>query len=198
MTSDQTHARRLADRVVRYAAVAMLAAVLASRMDAAPIARQSQPREASRTFQSWINAVTAHVPGELDEPATRVAPWSFAELIAVFPELRNLSWTDRSRLIEQGLVLHADIAILNRNNSGYNLPAGVGQCDAPGRRQRGRTDGEHGPLGFRAPAGQRDPGTPGSRSHRAALLSRIGRHASAVGRVSRAHAPSRGRSQGAR
>src|SRR6187401_740531 len=124
MTSDQTHATRLVHRVVRYAAVAMLAAVLASRMAAAPIARQSLPREASRTLQSWIDAVTTHVPGDLDEPATRVAPWSFADLTAVSSALRNLPWTDRSRLIERGLVLHSDIAVLNRNNSGYNLPAG--------------------------------------------------------------------------
>lgn len=128
MSSDQTQARRLVHRVVRYTAVATLAALLASRMAVAPIAGQSQPREGARTFQSWVNAVTTHVPGELDEPATAIAPWSFAELVAVFPELRNRSWTDRSQLIERGLVLHADIAILNRNASGYNLPAGVGNA----------------------------------------------------------------------
>ena len=118
MTSDQTRARCLVHRVVRYTAVATLAAILASRMAAAPIARQSPPRDGARTLQSWVNAVTTHVPGELDDPATAIAPWSFAELVAVFPELRNRSGTDRSQLIERGLVLHADIAILNRNTSG--------------------------------------------------------------------------------
>jgi tetratricopeptide (TPR) repeat protein len=88
---------------------------------AAPIDEQSP----THTYQTWFDAVTTHVPGESDEAAARIAPWSFTDLVGVLSELRNGTWTDRTRLIERGLVLHADIAILNRDNTGYNLPPGV-------------------------------------------------------------------------
>jgi len=81
----------------------------------------------SHDYPNWLEAVETHVPGARDEAVTRLAVWSRGELddlVSAFwqPPPRN----DQLRLLERALVLHADIAILNRDVRGYNLPAGEG------------------------------------------------------------------------
>jgi hypothetical protein len=106
---------------------AMVRAVLLVTMvhvsGAAPRATPAQ----SHDYPNWIEAVETHVPGQPDEAVKRLALWSggeLADVISAFgrPPVRN----DQLRILERALVLHADIAILNRDVRGYNLPAGPG------------------------------------------------------------------------
>ena len=78
-------------------------------------------------YPTWLEAVETHAPGANDQAATRLATWSrddLDDLVAAFwrQPLRN----DQLRLLERALILHADIAILNRNLRGYDLPPGEG------------------------------------------------------------------------
>ena len=81
----------------------------------------------SHDYPNWLEAVETHVPGEPDRAVTRLATWSRGELddvVAAFgrPPLRN----DQLRLLERALVLHTDVAVLNRDARGYRLAAGEG------------------------------------------------------------------------
>jgi len=75
-----------------------------------------------RDGQAWLDAVRSHVPGERDEAVEQLAPWSLAELQSAARILSRQPDTDRLQLIERALVLHSDVAILNRDINGYNLP----------------------------------------------------------------------------
>lgn len=78
-----------------------------------------------RDFVAWLDAVNTHIPGSRDAAVTRVAPWSRADLNAVLQPLSRETDEARLAIIERALVLHTDVAILYRNNTGgYNLPAG--------------------------------------------------------------------------
>jgi tetratricopeptide (TPR) repeat protein len=126
MRSGQTRAVRF----VRCTALPVLVATLVARLAALPFAQVSQPRDAPRDWQSWIDAVRTHAPGELDEPVARVAPWSRAELQSVLAAMRRETRSEpqagQLRLVERALMLHADVAFLHRLPDGYNLPAGPG------------------------------------------------------------------------
>src|SRR5262245_66249896 len=92
-------------------------------MVVAPGAQVSPPSRAPRDARTWLDAVRTHVPGQRDAPVEQIAPWSKSELDAVLGPLSREPATERLRLVERALVLHADIAMLNRTQSGYNLPA---------------------------------------------------------------------------
>src|SRR5262245_42754831 len=90
---------------------------------AAPRANAPQ----SHDYPNWLEAVETHVPGENDEAVKRLSLWSRGELDDVVPAFWRLPGrNDQLRLLERALVLHADVAILNRDLRGYNLPAGEG------------------------------------------------------------------------
>ena len=76
------------------------------------------------SYQSWAGAVNAHTPGARDEAVSRIAPWSLDELDGVQIDLAREPLAERVRITARALVLHADIAILHRESSGYTLPEG--------------------------------------------------------------------------
>jgi tetratricopeptide (TPR) repeat protein len=82
----------------------------------------------SGDLAAWTAAVRAHTPGARDESVSGLAPWKLEELAALLPAIGVMDWSERTRLIERALILHADIAILNRDNSGYNLAAGASEA----------------------------------------------------------------------
>jgi tetratricopeptide (TPR) repeat protein len=86
-------------------------------------AQAPDPRSTRRDWQAWLDAVNTHVPGERDDAVARLAPWSRDELeSAVFGTLRRQRPASQLGIVERGLVLHADIAVLNRTARGYALP----------------------------------------------------------------------------
>jgi tetratricopeptide (TPR) repeat protein len=91
----------------------------------APVARQQTAGEPPRDWSAWLAAVNAHVPGERDDAVTAIAPWSLDELDALLPEVPKQP-DQGVRLVERGLVLHMDIALMHRNAAGYDLPPGPG------------------------------------------------------------------------
>src|SRR5262245_1022021 len=84
---------------------------------------QVSPPRMPRDARTWLDAVRTHVPGQRDAPVEQIAPWSKPELDAVLNALSREPGSERLRLVERALVLHADIAMLNRTPNGYNLPA---------------------------------------------------------------------------
>jgi tetratricopeptide (TPR) repeat protein len=103
----------------RRAAAALMAALVWS---ADPLAQEA----GSHDWHTWLEAVNTHVPGERDEAVQRIAPWSSIELDALLPELQRQFAPDQLRIVGRAVVLHADAAILNRDDRGYNLAAGTG------------------------------------------------------------------------
>jgi hypothetical protein len=80
----------------------------------------------SHDFPTWVEAVETHVPGARDQAVERPTVWSGAELGEVVAAFWRSVRNDQIELLQRALVLHADIAILNRDERGYDLPAGQG------------------------------------------------------------------------
>ena len=99
-------------------------AACASLTSVGPFAQQVELRKQTRTFQTWLDAVNAHVPGERDAAVLQIAPWLLIDLDSVIPGLRRQPLLDQLSIVERALVLHADTAILNRVIGRYNLPEG--------------------------------------------------------------------------
>ena len=98
----------------------------------------------SPKLAEWLSSVVRHAPGQRDDPVTRLAPWPPGDVDAVLEELKKLLravervdvsfWslalqpygvTDvpaLNRMLKQAAILHADVAVLYRNDSGYSLP----------------------------------------------------------------------------
>jgi len=77
----------------------------------------------TRAWPTWLAAVNAHVPGTRDEAVTRLGPWSRSVLDSVLPALARQPPDEQLRLVGRALILHTDIAMLNRTAMGYTLPA---------------------------------------------------------------------------
>jgi len=96
-------------------AVAMSSAVLASPQ--AP----PEPDWHKLNVGGWLAAAKAHVPGKADEPALAVAAWSTSGTRnTVERAIRDKAGPD---VLAKGLVLHTDIAILERT-SRQSVPTG--------------------------------------------------------------------------
>jgi tetratricopeptide (TPR) repeat protein len=104
--------------IVRAASLAMVLFLSAVALRAS--ARQSHD------YPTWLEAVENHTLGEHDQAVTRLATWSGRELEDVVAAFWRQPRNDVLRLLERALVLHTDIAVLNRDVRGYNLPAGEG------------------------------------------------------------------------
>lgn len=79
--------------------------------------------QAAPNWETWLNAVTTHTPGQLDDAVRRVAPWSLDRLKPLLNRLDRRDPVALTRTIERALLLHTDIAVLNRVTNGYTLPA---------------------------------------------------------------------------
>jgi tetratricopeptide (TPR) repeat protein len=81
---------------------------------AAPHASASSQRPADpasdRRPGAWIAAVRAHQPGRSDDALVRIAAWRQAEVERILPQVA--AEPDAARLLARGLVLHADIGIV--------------------------------------------------------------------------------------
>jgi tetratricopeptide (TPR) repeat protein len=88
-----------------------------------PVPARAQDASA-RGIDAWIGAVTSHVPAARDDAAIDIARWSRDDLDAVSEalDLRQPDEATRLHTVTRALVLHMDIAMLNRTVRGYNLP----------------------------------------------------------------------------
>ncbi len=104
-------------------APALALALIASVTVAVPVAVSFQDVRA-RTFEVWLDAVTTHVPAARDEATVEIARWSRQDLDSVLDALarRQPDEAIRVRTVSRALVLHMDIALLNRTLTGYTLP----------------------------------------------------------------------------
>lgn len=111
----------------RAASVVVAAATLACGL--MPFAPGVAAR-ADRDWKTWLAAVDAHVPGQRDTPLTAVSQWSRGDLEALLApasaDLWRVTPEEQRRRVERALLLHTDIAVLNRTANGYNLPATAG------------------------------------------------------------------------
>ncbi len=88
-----------------------------------PSAIQAQPAAvADRRPGAWFTAVRAHEPGRPDASLVAVASWTPEEVARVIPSVAGER--DAPRLLEKALVLHTDIAIVEREGG-----AGLGQSE---------------------------------------------------------------------
>lgn len=101
-----------------------LLTVLGLAVGAVSIAAQAD--SAGSEFGVWRDAVATHAPGQRDAPLVRIAQWNGRDLDEVSGPLSRLGPEQRTPLIERALVLHADIATLNRTSGGYTLPPAPG------------------------------------------------------------------------
>ena len=93
--------------------------VAAIMLTAGPRAQVDPSRH---TAAAWWSAVDAHRPGQLDAAATQVAVWSRLDLENAFADLRRAPPPNVSGVWKRAAMLHADIAILKRSATGYDLP----------------------------------------------------------------------------
>jgi hypothetical protein len=76
----------------------------------------------ARDADTWMRAVAIHVSGQRDEPVAHLARWARADLDDLLPVVSKLDEAVRARLVQRALVLHTDVALLNRTITGYALP----------------------------------------------------------------------------
>jgi tetratricopeptide (TPR) repeat protein len=95
-----------------------------STVSAGPLAPQSV--SAAGRARLWVEAVQNHRPGELDDAVRVIAPWPRADAIAAADAAAGSLGRDHAaanRLLTRAALLHADIAMLHRGPSGYDLPS---------------------------------------------------------------------------
>ncbi len=89
----------------------------------------------SKALETWLWAVSHHVPGQEDRAVELLAPWFGRELEGVLSELEpyvddrkprwRVGWStreDAEAALERAAVLHAEIAAFHRTVHGYSLP----------------------------------------------------------------------------
>ena len=94
---------------LRLPVAAALCAAMA--LPASAIRAQSSERRPG----AWIAAVRAHQPGRGDAPLAAIAAWTSDEIARVLPAAGGEP--DAARVLAKALVLHTDIAILQRSRS---------------------------------------------------------------------------------
>jgi hypothetical protein len=115
--------------------IALAVATLPLHMPAVAARIQAQPT--SNKLDTWLFAVQHHTPGERDLAVAVIAPWSRSELDRVLSDLKDLLNVHSSsprlgflaadvlsvnRLLKRAALLHTDIAVLHRTETGYDLP----------------------------------------------------------------------------
>ncbi len=91
---------------------------------AATHAQHAELSPNARDVDTWVRAVTQHVPGQHDEAVAYLARWATADLEALLPALVQIAPDEKVRaaLVRRALILHADVAMFNRTTTGYTLP----------------------------------------------------------------------------
>ena len=99
-------------RTTLLGAGAALAALMAGPMQLL-VHAQRAPSDPRAIHDAWVDAVREHLPGQLDASAVTVAGWP--------PEVTRIAIDGAMRVdvavLAKGLVLHTDIAIVERNDS---------------------------------------------------------------------------------
>lgn len=80
-------------------------------------------QDALERLAAWRAAVDGHEPGQFDAAAHEVAAWPRADLDRALVALRRLPRAQVLPIVRRALVLHTDIAVLSRTESGYSLPS---------------------------------------------------------------------------
>jgi tetratricopeptide (TPR) repeat protein len=83
---------------------------------------QALRRVVSEKLEIWLSAVRSHSPGRDDQAVERIAPWPRGDLEDVVAEAKPLPFVD-APLLKRAALLHTDIAVLHRTESGYSLPS---------------------------------------------------------------------------
>jgi hypothetical protein len=89
----------------------------------------------SKALETWLWAVSHHVPGQEDRAVELLAPWFASDLEGVLSELQpyvddrkprwRVGWStreDAEATLERAALLHAEIAAFHRTVRGYSLP----------------------------------------------------------------------------
>jgi hypothetical protein len=96
------------------------ACVLAST---GPAAQERSDGDRRRDPQAWLDAVQSHTPGVRDAAVIAIGPWSLGELDRAAGFHTRLRQPNELNVVVRALVLHADIAMLNREAGGFTLPS---------------------------------------------------------------------------
>jgi Tfp pilus assembly protein PilF len=94
----------------------------------APVHAGTASQEARPTppdSRAWIDLVETHVAGSKDLPVLHAATWSLADLFDAVDDLSRSGRPDLVRVFSRGLILHTDVAVHFRTNTGYGLASGL-------------------------------------------------------------------------